>query len=81
VLTPHRLMNLNYSVINIVSLVIDFLTKNDSASIKTILEFTQKTYTESNEQDILYAVSFLYLLDRVSYCRESDLVCLVVGYE
>ena len=31
---------------------------------------------EINEQDLMLAISFLYLLGKVEYSNESDLVCI-----
>ena len=76
-LTPHRFMDLNYSVLNVTSLVIDFLTQRHSSTLYEILAFSKDDYSEINEQDVLLAVSFLYLLGKVEYCKDSDLVLLL----
>ncbi|HCG8289266.1 TPA: hypothetical protein NJ528_003357 [Vibrio parahaemolyticus] len=76
-LTPHRFMDLNYSVLNVTSLAIDLLTQRCSATLDEILDFAQDEYSEINEQDVLLAVSFLYLLGKVRYCKESESVLLL----
>ncbi len=76
-LTPHRFMNLNYSVLNVTSLVIDFLNQRYSGSLDDILSFAQDEYSEINEQDILLAISFLYLLEKADYCKDRDVVFLL----
>lgn len=73
-LTPHRLMNMDYSLINVVSLVIQCLLERGSEELHDILAYAKTTCEEINEQDIMLAVSFLYLLGKVEYRKESDLV-------
>ncbi len=76
-LTPHRFMDLSYSVLNVTSLVIEFLAQRRSGTLDEVLVFAQNDYSEINEQDVLLAVSFLYLLGKVEYCKDSDSVLLL----
>jgi len=78
-LTPHRFMDLNYSILNVTSLVIEFLNKKHSGSLDEILLFSQNEHSEINDQDVLLAVGFLYLLDKIEYCKDRDLVSILVA--
>ena len=73
-LTPHRLMNLDYSLISVASLVVQCLIERGNYPLHKILEFTKISCKDINEQDVMLAVSFLYLLGKVNYDKESDLV-------
>ena len=76
-LTPHRLMNLNYCVVGVASAVLACLLERGSSSLDGILGFCSSVHQEVNEQDITLAVSFLYLLGRVEYDEALDFVILV----
>ncbi|EKB1967177.1 hypothetical protein ONF83_004092 [Vibrio parahaemolyticus] len=73
-LTPHRFMDLNYSIINVTSILIDYLQAKGSGSVNDILLFAKSDFDEINEQDILLAFGFLYLLGKVDYSKETDLI-------
>ena len=75
-LAPHRLMNLNYCVINVASLVVKCLLERGNYSLDGVLQYCKVENSEINEQDITLAVSFLYLLDKVEYRKDEDMVCL-----
>lgn len=76
-LEPHRFMNLDYSVVNVSSLVIQCLLERGDYELHSLLDYARVSCEEINEQDIMLAVSFLYLLGKVEYQKESDLVSMV----
>lgn len=76
-LTPHRFMDLNYSVLKVTSLSIDFLKRKRSGTLDDILTFSQDYNADINEQDVLLAISFLYLLGKVEYSKDSESVFLL----
>lgn len=76
-LTPHRFMDLNYSVLKVTSLAIDFLKRRRSGTLDEILAFSQGYNADINEQDVLLAVSFLYLLGKVEYSKDNESVFLL----
>ena len=78
-LTPHRLMNLDYCLIKVSSLVTECLIERGSSPLHEILDYTKLESSEINEQDVMLAVSFLYLLRKVDYDREADLVFIGGG--
>lgn len=67
-------MNLDYSLINVVSIVIECLLERGSYPLNKVLEFAKSSHNDINEQDITLAVSFLFLLGKVNYNKELDLV-------
>lgn len=69
-------MNLEYSLINVTSLVVECLIERGSYPLCKILDFAKSICEDINEQDVMLAVSFLYLLGKVKYDKESDLVCM-----
>jgi hypothetical protein len=75
-LKPHRLMNLDYSLVNVVSQVIQCLKERGQSQLDEILSFAKASCEEINEQDVMLAVSFLYLLGKAEYLKEKDLVCI-----
>lgn len=76
-LTPHRFMDLNYSVLKVTSLAIDFLKRRRSGTLDEILAFSQDYNADINEQDVLLAISFLYLLGKVEYSKDNESVFLL----
>ena len=75
-LKPHRFMNLDYSVMNVASLVLQCLFERGDYELHRILDYVKTVCNETNEQDLMLAISFLYLLGKVEYSNESDLVCI-----
>lgn len=75
-LTPHRFMNLDYSLVNVASQVVQCLKERGSDNLHEVLAYAQTSCKEINEQDVMLAISFLYLLGKVEYKKEQDLVCL-----
>jgi len=73
-LKPHRFMDLDYSVVNVSSLVVQCLLERGGYELHKILDYARVSCEEINEQDVMLAVSFLYLLGKVEYEKESDLV-------
>ena len=76
-LTPHRLMNLNYCVVNVASVIVKCLIERGDSHLDGILQYCRAESTEINEQDITLGVSFLYLLGKAKYKKDKDLVCLI----
>lgn len=69
-------MNLNCSLVKITSVVIQCLRERGKTSLGDLLSFLKATNEDVNEQDVMLAVSFLYLLGRVNYLSDDDVVAL-----
>lgn len=78
-LKPHRFMNLDYSVVSVASIVVQCLLERGDYELHKILDYARVSCKEINEQDVMLAVSFLYLLGKVEYKKESDLVSMCGG--
>lgn len=72
-------MNLDYALINVASLVVECLIERGSYPLHKILNFAKISCEDINEQDVMLSVSFLYLLGKVEYDKESDLVYMCGG--
>ncbi len=69
-------MNLDYSLVNVASQVVQCLKERGNSQLHEILSYSKITCVEINEQDVMLAISFLYLLGKVEYVKETDLVCI-----
>ena len=67
-------MNLDYSVINVASLVIQCLLERGSCKLHRVLDYAKSACSEINEQDLVLSIGLLYLLGKVDYSKESDLI-------
>lgn len=75
-LKPHRFMDFDYSLVNVASQVVQCLRERGKNKLHEILSYTKTSCEEINEQDVMLAISFLYLLGKVEYIKETDLVCI-----
>ena len=75
-LKPHRFMNLDYSLVNVASQVVQCLKERGNNQLHEVLSYAKTSCEEINEQDVILAISFLYLLGKVEYRKETDLVCI-----
>ncbi|HEH9401791.1 hypothetical protein C3Y05_012785 [Aeromonas allosaccharophila] len=75
-ITPHRLMNLNYSLVSIAAIVVECLIERGAYPLHKVLSYAKIEFDDITEQDIMLAVSFLYLLGKVDYDVDSDEIFL-----
>ncbi|MGL4355631.1 MAG: hypothetical protein ACRCTP_17495 [Aeromonas popoffii] len=80
-IAPHRLMNLNYSIVSIAAIVVECLIERGAYPLHKILSYAKVEFDDITEQDIMLAVSFLYLLGKVDYDLNADaiFICGVVN--
>jgi hypothetical protein len=80
-IAPHRLMNLNYSIVSIAAIVVECLIERGAYPLHNILSYAKIEFDDITEQDIMLAVSFLYLLGKVDYDLNADaiFICGVVN--
>jgi len=69
-------MNLNYCLINVTAQIIDCLLQRNEATLDDLLAYAVQNYSEINELDITQAISFLFLIGKIEYCNDSDVVSL-----
>lgn len=75
-LAPHRLMDLNYCLINVTSIIIECLLQRSESSLDSLFAFAKQHQNKINELDITQAVSFLFLTGKIEYCSDGDLIKL-----
>lgn len=76
-LTPNRFSNLKFSLLNVTSLVIDYLLQEQKASINSVVTHLQHYSKEFDRDDVRLAITFLYALGKVNYSEKSDQISLV----
>ena len=72
-ITAHKYLNLDLSVINISALIIDKLKKNSLLKYDELLSLILSNLGESSKEVFPYALNFLFLLNKLSYLPELDL--------
>lgn len=70
---PHKYMNLDLSLINISSRIIELLKNNQAMTLSTLKKRVEKDF---NNNYFIYAIDFLYLFDKVTYDSKTDIVRL-----
>lgn len=71
-ITAHKYLNLDLSVINLSAFVIDKLQKN-SLLHDELLSLTTASYGKDAKEVFPYVLNFLFLLDKITYLPELDL--------
>lgn len=69
-------MNLDYSLIKVTAIVVECLKERGNQPPHNILSYARSENSEINEQDIMSAVSFLFLLGKAEYNSKEDQVYL-----
>lgn len=71
-ITAHKYLNLDLSVINLSAFVIDKLQKN-SLLHDELLSLTTARFGKEAKEVFPYVLNFLFLLDKITYLPELDL--------
>lgn len=71
-ITAHKYLNLDLSIINLSAFVIDKLRKN-SLLYDELLSLVLATYGKEAKDIFPYVLNFLFLLNKISYLPEIDL--------
>lgn len=71
-ITAHKYLNLDLSVINISALIIDKLKRNNLLTYNELLSMIVAVYGEKSQSVFPYALNFLFLLNKISYSLELD---------
>lgn len=77
-LTPTRLMQLDYCLLAVTSHVIACLLERKSASLDELLRYSRLSSHEICESDILLAITFLYAVGKVSIDTETSTISLTI---
>lgn len=71
-ITAHKYLNLDLSVINISALVIEKLWENDVISYDELVSVVVNTLGEKAKEMLPYALNFLFLVDKIVYLPQND---------
>lgn len=71
-ITAHKYLNLDLSVINLSAFMIDKLKKN-SLLHDELLSLMTANYGKEAKEVFPYVLNFLFLLDKITYLPELDL--------
>jgi len=71
-ITPHKYLNLDLSVISISALVIDRLIRFDLLKYEELLSMIESSFDARAKEIFPYALNFLFLLNKIHYLPEFD---------
>lgn len=72
-ITAHKYLNLDLSVINISALIIDKLKKNNLLKYDELLSLLTSAFGDKVREVFPYALNLLFLLDKIYYFPELDI--------
>lgn len=75
-LTPNRFSNLKFSLLNVTSLVIDYLLQENKTNVDSVVCHLQHYSQDFDRDDVRLAVTFLYALGKVDYSAKNDQIIL-----
>lgn len=75
-LMPDKYMNIDLSVLNVGAIILKSLKNTPSQKYEEVLKYVILNLGESAENIFLYALSFLFLIGKVAYIKESDTISL-----
>lgn len=71
-ITAHKYLNLDVSVINISALIIEKLRMNDSLKHDELFSKVVNSLGKNAKENFLYSLNFLFLLNKIDYFPNSD---------
>lgn len=71
-ITAHKYLNLDLSVVNVSALIIDKLKKNSLLQYDELLRIAVSAHGEIARETFPYALNFLFLVDKINYLSEID---------
>ncbi|QZY56666.1 ABC-three component system middle component 8 [Crassaminicella profunda] len=74
---PHKFLNLDNCVINISSMIIEQLQINGIMTYNELYEAIYRVNGENMKYIFMPAISFLFLLGKINYYKESDTLELI----
>lgn len=66
-ITPHKYLNLDLSVINVSALIIQQLKEHKLIKYDELLYLVMSQLGKKTKENFPYAINFLYLLDKIIY--------------
>ena len=80
-ITAHKYLNLDYSVINVSALILEKLKKGSLLKYDELLKSVASILGDSAKEQFPYAVNFLYLIGKISYISHLDSFEILKIYE
>ncbi|MFK7950022.1 MAG: ABC-three component system middle component 8 [Saprospiraceae bacterium] len=68
----HKYLNLDISVINVSALIIQKLRKDNFLQYDELLGFVVSVLGENAKEVFIYALNFLFLVDKIQYFDDID---------
>jgi hypothetical protein len=68
----HKYLNLDVSVINVSALIIKKLKKDNFLQYDELLGFVVSVLGENSKNIFIYAINFLFLVDKIQYLSDID---------
>jgi hypothetical protein len=68
----HKYLNLDVSVINVSALIIKKLKKDNFLQYDELLGFVMSVLGKNSKEVFIYALNFLFLVDKIQYFPEID---------
>jgi hypothetical protein len=69
---PDRHTNLDFSIINISSLILTYLNGHYAIKYDLLMEKIIDDLGNEAKENYPYAINFLFLLDKIKYFKETD---------
>lgn len=76
-LVPNKYMDYNVSVVNIAASILTILIENGVASYNEVLGSIKNKHGENSKYEFQNALNFLYLLGKIEYFIENDVLELI----
>lgn len=76
-LQPNKYMSVELNIINISAEIIRILLSNGAMKYNSVLNLVIRKLGESSKYEFQNALSFLYLLNKIYYDNENDLLELI----
>ena len=77
-LVPDKYMNYKVSVVNIAASIINILLHNGTCYYIEVLNRIKESHGEDSKYEFQNALNFLYLLGKVDYYCENDILELII---
>lgn len=76
-IVPDKYMDYKVSIVNIAASIIDILLHNGACYYVEVLNQIKESHGEDSKYEFLNALNFLYLLGKVDYFYENDILELI----
>lgn len=78
-LKPNKYTNYKINIFNIAAIIIHILSENGAMKYSHVMKIVQKNIGEDSKYEFQNALNFLFLLGKINYICEQDLLELVAN--